>query len=112
MMKDPWTIDNAAFLPMYNEPVVIRHKEDGKTIEQTASVAVFSAMTGETISPDAMDTDREEINIAFRKRDWGFVQSLVRGDEIVRTATNGKRYKVSEAKYDEIMGWCLAARSK
>ena len=111
-MKDPWTIDNPAFEPMYNEPVVIRHKDGNRTVEQTVSVAVFSAMTGDTISNDAIDTDREEISIAFKRHDWPFVQSLMRGDEIIRTATNGKRYKIAEAKYDEIMGWCLAARSK
>ena len=110
-MRSPWNIDDRAFEPMYDESVIIRHKDGGKTDEQTIKCIVYSDSTGEPLSGDAMDTDREEINISCRKKDWAFVKSLKRGDKVIRTATNGKTYAVREAKYDAVMGWVLAARS-
>ena len=110
-MKSPWDIDDKAFEPMYDEPILIRHTEGGKPVEQTLMCIVFSDMTGEPISGEAMDTDREDITISFRKRDWGFIQGLKRGDKVARATTTGKTYAVKEAKYDAVMGWVLTARS-
>lgn len=106
-MGSIWNIDDRAFDPMYEESVIVRHDAG----EQTLRVIVYSDMTGEPISEDAIDTDREDITISCRKRDWAFVQSLTRGDKVVRSATNGKTYAVKEAKFDAVMGWVIAARS-
>lgn len=106
-MKTPWNINDRAFEPMYEESVVIRHGTD----EQTINCIVYSDMTGEPVTDAAIDTEREDINISCRKHDWTFIQSLKRGDKVIRTATNGKTYTVQSVKYDSIMGWVITARS-
>ena len=109
-MTSPWDIDDKAFEPMYDEPLLIRHTEDGKTVDQTIKCIVYSDATGDAISADALDTEREDINISCRKRDWAFVKSLRRGDKVARPTTNGKTYAVQDVKYDAVMGWVIAAR--
>lgn len=109
-MTSPWNIDDKAFAPMYEEPLLVRHTDGGKTVDQTLMCIVFSDATGEAISAEAMDTEREDITISFRARDWAFVQSLKRGDKVARPTTNGKTYAVQEVKYDAVMGWVISAR--
>lgn len=96
---------------MFTESVVISGSRGEKQFKQTIEAAVFIDMTGDAISDSALDTDREDIGIICRLRDWAFVQKLLRGDLVERTAANGVRYKVKEVKYDSVMGWVISARS-
>lgn len=74
-------------------------------------MSVFLDNTADALLDDTMDTDREDIYIVGRKRDWGYVSKLTRGDTIQRTTVNGVRYAVSEVKHDGLLGWCIHARS-
>lgn len=111
MMKSPWIDNDKAFAPMFTESIVISCKRSNKTIKQTIEAAVFVDMTGDAISDNTLDTDREDIGIVCRKEDWAFVQKLLRGDSIERTEVNGVKYSVKEVKHDSIMGWVITARS-
>lgn len=106
-MKSPFKNTDAAYDVFYDETVVITHGGE----KQTLQVNVFTDTTGDTITDAAMDTDREDIMLVFQRKDWAYMSNLVRGDTIERTAYNGLRYKVVQAKYDSIMGWVLHARS-
>jgi len=110
-MKSPWIDNDKAFAPMFTESIVISCKRSNKTIKQTIEAAVFVDMTGDAISDNTLDTDREDIDIVCRKEDWAFVQKLLRGDSIERTEVNGVKYSVKEVKHDSIMGWVITARS-
>ena len=113
MSKSPFQNIEAAFTPMYEESVVIRGtRPDNKSFAQTISAAIFLSMMGDSISEDTMDTDREDIDIVCRERDWAFVQTLRRGDEVERTTYNGVKYSIQEVKRDQTMGWVISARSK
>lgn len=106
-MKSPWKDNDVAFEPMFTESVVIVHKNEKQTIE----AAVFIDNTADSVIDEALDTDIEEIRVVCEKRDWGYVSKLLRGDEVQRTDVNGVRYKISEVKFDTLMGWCIYARS-
>lgn len=106
-MKSPWKDNDVAFEPMFTESVVIAH--EGK--KQTIEAAVFIDNTADAIVDEALDTDIEEIRIVCKKKDWGYVSKLARGDEVQRSEVNGVRYKISEVKADALMGWCIYARS-
>lgn len=106
-MKNPWKDYDAAFAPMFTESIVLTHQDKKQTLE----VAVFTDNTGDALTEDMMDTDREDIQIVCNKRDWAYVSKLVRGDLVERTEVNGVKYKVSEVKHDALMGWCIYARS-
>ena len=92
---------------MYAESVVIEHEAK----RQTLRAAVFTDNTGDSLVDDTLDTDREDIQLVFDRRDWGYVSKLQRGDVVIRTSSNGMRYKIAEVKYDHLMGWCILARS-
>lgn len=112
MMKSPWIDNDKAFAPMFTESIVISGKRGNKTFRQTIEAAIFVDMTGDALTDDAIDTDREDINIVCRKKDYAFVQKLVRGDLIERTAYNGIKYAIKEIKNDSVMGLVINARSK
>lgn len=96
---------------MFTESIVISGRRDGKEFRQTISAAVFTDMTGDPLAEEAVDTDREDINITCSRSDWAFVQKLLRGDLVERTETNGLKYRVKTVKNDSVMGWVIQARS-
>lgn len=107
MNKSPWKETDKAFEQMFDESVVLTHGSKTNTIK----AAVFTDMTGDSITDDNMDTDREDIYLVCGRKDWPFVQKLKRGDKVTRTDYNGLEYKVTSVKNDVIMGWCIYARS-
>ena len=107
MTKSPWTDNDVAFEPMFTESVVIIHKDEKQTIE----AAVFVDSTDDAAIDDALDTDIEQIRVVCKKKDWGYISKLRRGDTVERTAVNGVKYKVQEIKNDFLMGMCILARS-
>lgn len=111
-MKSPWKNIDEAFEPMFTESVVISGRRGDKAFRQTIEAAVFIDMTGDALTDDAIDTDREDIDIVCRRKDYAFVQKLVRGDLVERTAYNGIKYAIKEIKNDAVMGLVISARSK
>lgn len=97
---------------MFTESIVISGKRGDKAFRQTIEAAVFVDMTGDALTGDAIDTDREDIDIVCRKEDYAFVQKLLRGDLIERIAYNGVTYAIKEVRNDSIMGLVISARSK
>ena len=108
MTNSPWKDFDEAFEPMFDESVSVKTKDGKKT---TLRVSVFTDGTADPLMDDALDTEREDITFVFARRDWPFVQKLVRGDTIERAEFNGLTYKVSEALLDNCLGWCVKARS-
>lgn len=111
-MKSPWTDNDKAYSPMFTESVVISGTRGQDSFRQTIEAAVFVDNTGDALTDDAIDTDREDIDIVCRRKDYAFVQKLVRGDLVERTAYNGIRYAIKEIKNDAVMGLVISARSK
>ena len=107
MMKSPWKDNDVAFEPMFTESIVLTHKNEKQSIE----AAVFIDNTADSIVDEALDTDFEEIKVVCKRKDWGYVSKLVRGDLVERTEVNGVKYKVQEIKNDSLMGICILARS-
>ena len=105
-MKSPFEQTDGAFLPFFDETITIESKNGSSG---TFKCCVFTDGTADPLTEDMMETDREDINIVFRKCDWPFVKGLVRGDQIMRER-NGKKYAVSQAKMDNALGWVVAAR--
>lgn len=110
-MKSPWTDNDKAFAPMFTESVIISGKRGQEVFKQTIEAAIFLDMTGDALADNTIDTDREDINVVFDKKDWAFVQKLLRGDLIERTMMNGLNYKIQDVKHDSLMGWVVKARS-
>lgn len=107
MENSPWKDIDDAFEMMYDESIVVKHSNETATVE----VCIFTDNTGDSLADETMDTTREDIKIACKREDWPYMSRLVRGDTIERTAYNGLKYKVQEAKFDALMGWCIYARS-
>ena len=105
-MRSPFENIDGAFVPFFGEDITVSTK-DGRS--GVFPVCVFTDGTADPLTEDMMETDREDINIVFRKCDWPFVKGLVRGDQIMRER-NGKKYAVSQAKMDNALGWVVAAR--
>lgn len=56
-MKNPWKDVDTAFEVMFDEHVVISHKNK----KQTIAVVVFTDNTGDALAEDMLDTNREDI---------------------------------------------------
>ena len=110
-MKSPWKDIDDAFCPMFDESVIVRGQRNNKEFSQTIKAFVSSDTTADAYTENAMDTDAEHIDVVFSRKDWAFVQKLLRGDEIERTCVNGLKYRIQEVKNDAIMGWVIKARS-
>lgn len=108
-MKSPWTGNEKAFDPMFDESVTIHGNRDGVEFRQTIATSIFQDITGDSLTEDTIDTDREDVNAVCRQEDYAFVHSLRRGDFLERGS--GKKYKVKEIKNDSIMGLVITARS-
>lgn len=93
---------------MFDESVSFETKDGRRT---TLRASVFTDGTADPLADDALDTTREDVTLVFARRDWPFVQKLVRGDTLERTDFNGLTYKVSEALLDNCLGWYVKARS-
>lgn len=107
-MQYPWHNIDDAFDVFFDETVSVK-TPDGKTTP--LRVAVFTDGTGDPLTDDMMDTQRESLTFLFLQDDWPFVKTLKRGATITRCAAN-KTYAVSEAKLDNCLGWCVTAREK
>ena len=107
-MKSPFTDIDGAFMPFFDEEIVVT-TNDGRTMMLSASI--FTDGTSDPLTDGMMETEREDMTFLFRKCDWAFVKTLKRGDEIQRNA-NSKKYSVSEAKLDNALGWVVSAREK
>ena len=105
-MKSPFYNIDCAFAPFFDDAITIK-TPDGKS--GTFSACLFTDGTSDPLTDDMMETNREDITFVFRNKDWPFVKNLQRG-AIVRRLVNNKEYSVSEAKYDNALGWIVAAR--
>ena len=108
-MKNPWNNNEKAFAPMFTESIQITGKRDTHTPNETLDCVIFSDTTGDPLSDQSINTEREDITISVSPSDWGYVQKIKRGDTIFRPF-NGKKYKVSEVKNDIAIGWIIKAR--
>lgn len=104
---DPWKLEDA-FDPMFNEDIEIYI---GGT-RVTVKCAIFVDSNGEVLSDDMLDTDRRDINIFIRQRDWVLLKN-VNVNDIVRRTVGGNvvEYAVSELVDDMAMGKIIKARS-
>ena len=82
MKISPWKDNDDAFRPMFTESIVLSGIRENGTFKQTIEAAVFTDMTGDAMTDEAIDTDREDINICCNKSDYAFVQKLLRGDTV------------------------------
>lgn len=109
--RSPWeNIDNA-FVPMYNECVVVKFARGERKYNQTLKCCVFIDNTDVSFDDSTIDTKMEQIIVQIRKEDYAFVKQLRRGDTIERPEMNGKKYKVEEVVKDGLMDWVIKARS-
>lgn len=104
----PWGETDDPYNPMFDETIGIK-TVDGKTTSLRA--AVFVDGFADPLSPDAMDTEREDLTFVFPMEDWPFVRSLTRGATITRPGYD-KEYTVAEAKRDNLLGWIVVARER
>lgn len=110
-MTSPFKDIDDAFDPMYTECVVISGKRGDKSFRQTIQACVFTCATADALDEMAVDTDREDIRVVCKQKDYAFVQALRRGDVVDREAANGVRYRISDVRRDALMGWVIDARS-
>lgn len=110
-MNSPFKGIDDAFDPMFNECVVISGRHGTKSFKQTIEACVFTCATADALDDMAIDTNREDIHIVCKQKDYAFVQALQRGDVVDREATNGVRYRISDVRRDALMGWVIDARS-
>lgn len=106
-MESPWKENDDAFMPMFTESIVLTHQKQ----KQTISAAVFTDNTGDALADDNLDTDREDIQIVCKRKDWAYISKLTRGDVVERIEVNGLKYRISDVQQDALMGWCIYARS-
>lgn len=96
-----------AFMPFYDFAVTITTKE-GK--RQTLKVSLFDDIEGEPLSQElSMETERKDIQIVARRRDWSFLQTIRRGDT-VEVPPMKKKYSISSVENDFAMGIIIKAR--
>lgn len=107
-MKSPWKDNGNAFDPMYDECIAIQPKTGLKT---TRRCCVFLDNTADTLAEDLQETDREDIILAFRDCDAKYINSLRRGDVVIRPECNGKKYTVQVVTRDCVLGLIVKARS-
>jgi hypothetical protein len=87
----------------------IRSKDNKKYfISQTLKVSVFTNEIDDVIA-DSMDSNIMMLNLLVSSSDWSLVDSIQRGDEIIRA--KGDKYKVQDVIQDELFGWVIKARS-
>ena len=112
MMRSPWDIDDKAFEPMFDEPVIISCTRDGQEIQQTVKCFVSSDMTGEPIADEMLDTYRKDLNFSFARRDWAYLKTIRRGDKVTRQGLMGTMdYTVQDVIEDDVLGIVVKARS-
>ena len=111
VMQSPFDFDNPAFVPMFNESVIINGTRSDGSFQQTIRCCVFSDATGDPLAEDSLDTDAETITLVLQKRDWAFAETLRRNDTILRSDATGQRYKIQSARRDAVQGFVIRARS-
>lgn len=105
-MKSPFRHIDSAFDVFYDEQIVVECKDGRK---QTLQACVMTDNTGDPLSEELVDSEREDLNIVARRCDWAFVQTLARGDKAIRLCTN-KKYVVQEVVEDFVMGLVVKVR--
>ena len=108
-MKSPYEHIDKAFAPFFDEQIAVTTNDGSRTTVMHASV--FTSGTSDPLTDDMIETEREDVTFVFNKGDWPFVKGLQRGATIKRMKSN-KKYAVSEAKYDDALGWLVTAREK
>lgn len=105
--SSPWDVEDA-FDPMFDEEITVR----SGGVSVTVPCVVFSDVTGDVLSTDAIQTNRMDISIILRNADWAYLKNLSIGDAIERVV-NGKvvEYRVSDFVEDMTMGKRIVARS-
>lgn len=111
-MRSPWEETDKAFEPMHTETVVFVCKRKGDAdMRQAVDVAVFADGTGDVLSEGQMDTDRQDILVSCKRKDWSYVRSIRRGDIIKRVNFGFRQYAVQSVDEDDVMGFVIRARS-
>lgn len=105
-MNSPFKHISSAFDVFFDETITVK-TTDGK--RDTFEVSIFNNGDADPLSDDMMDSKMNVIDFLFKKKDWSFVSRLERGAEIQRLNSQ-KKYSVSEAKYDDALGWIVTAR--
>lgn len=106
-MTSPFLHIDKAFAPFFTEKISVKTNDGKRT--SVLNVSVFTDGTSDPLTTDMMETEREDMTFVFNKKDWPFVKELQRGATI-RRMMNSKEYSVSEAKFDEALGWIVTAR--
>ena len=111
-MKEPWCDIDKAFEPMQNETVLfVCKREKDADMRQAVEVTVFTDGTGYSLSEDQISTDREDILVGFKRKDWPYVRTMRRGDILKRCKLGFKEYAIQSVEEDEVMGLVIKARS-
>lgn len=110
-MKSPFSKDTIkAFKVFYDTPLIFKKKKGSYT--QTINCSVFTDNTQDPLSDEAMDTDRESINILVPREKWSLLKDLERGDKIERSGLLKKRYyTINNVMEDDIFGYVINASS-
>ena len=93
---------------MFDEEITIRSGDKSTSVP----CVVFSDVTGDVLSDDAIQTGRMDISIIVRNSDWTYLGNLNIGD-IIERIVNGKvvEYRISDFVEDMTMGKRILARS-
>lgn len=96
-----------AFMPFNDFAITITTKTGNR---ETLKVSLFDDIEGEPLSDEvSMDTERKDLQIIARRKDWGFVKTVKRGDTI-EVPPDKKKYSVSSVENDFALGIIIKAR--
>lgn len=107
--KSPFAGMEEAFDPFYQTDVKVVRKNGQK---QTITVCLFDDAEGDVLNDTVgLDTERKDLKLVVRRRDWEFVKKMERGDTIeIPTIPKKGTYKVETVETDFAMGMVITAR--
>ena len=110
-MKSPFNENTIkAFKVFYDTPLIFSKKKGN--FKETIWCSIFTDNTQDPLSDDAMDTNRESINIIKKKKKWSLLKSVERGDKIERSGfLKNRYYTINNVMEDDIFGYVINASS-
>lgn len=98
-----------AMKPMFNDVIEIVCSNGNR---QTLDCVLLTDGTGEVLTDEMLDTDRQDISLTIKKEDWWYLKNIKIGD-IINREVNGTimTYSISEIVDDFLMGKVIKARS-
>lgn len=106
-MNSPFDDIEKSFLPFFTDAFAVSTKDGKRT---TIHVSLFIDMTDDTISDEAMETERRIVSLLCSEKDWPWVKAnLSRGDTLIDVKTQYK-FSVTSVQDDLTIGKIIHAR--